>query len=473
MKQAITIFCFVSLFFQPAFAADLKPTLICGRVINAGDSSVVLTYLENPMTGRLAAQRTVLTPSSFFSFRIEIGHPVNLQLEIPGFSSKIQLFAEAGDSIFLVCDGADPIGVTRFSGNGAAINQLINELATTTGSAAEKAKQFESGHDLSVSGLRHFYDSIYQLERIISGKWLDQLSPEAMGMARGLVYFTNLKARLEYFIRERNINSQYPDDLFEQAVFFPSDKELYGAMASGVLLPFVDVLLDHAVRREYPDDIHNRDDISLLKYKMAGQVFMSPLKEYAETYLTYRGLLTAADIDRFYPLVEECTQKNYTNAATRQQLQELFEGQKRFSKGQPVPGIKATMMDGTALSFDRWKGKVIYVDFWASWCVPCRKEMPNVPAIKEQFKGEDVVFVYISIDAKETNWKKAIVEDAITGEHAIVPAAELPGLIKNVITSGIPRYMIIGKDGKLANAYAPGPGEEKLLISELETAFGE
>src|SRR5690606_29112286 len=114
----------------------------------------------------------------------------------------------------------------------------------------------------------------------------------------------------------------------------------------------------------------------------------SPLKEYAETYLTYRALLTSSDVDRFYPLVKECVLNGKAGETTLQQLQEAFDRQKQFSKGQPAPEINALMLDGTTFSFDRWKGKVIYVDFWASWCVPCRKEMPNSTVIKEQFKGK-------------------------------------------------------------------------------------
>src|SRR5690606_31134029 len=129
MNQRLTWFFITCLFIQPVLAVDLNTTIICGRIMHADDSAVTLTYLENPITGKVAAHRTVLSASSYFAFRLEISQPVSMQLEIPGASAKLQLFAEAGDSIFLACDASAAVSEAHFSGDGAAINHLLNELS--------------------------------------------------------------------------------------------------------------------------------------------------------------------------------------------------------------------------------------------------------------------------------------------------------------------------------------------------------
>ena len=78
-----------------------------------------------------------------------------------------------------------------------------------------------------------------------------------------------------------------------------------------------------------------------------------------------------------------------------------------------------TATDGTQKSLadiiKSHEGKVIYIDFWASWCIPCRSEMPHSVTLYEKLKDKEIVFIYLSIDNadKETAWKNAM-ENFIT-----------------------------------------------------------
>jgi thiol-disulfide isomerase/thioredoxin len=127
-----------------------------------------------------------------------------------------------------------------------------------------------------------------------------------------------------------------------------------------------------------------------------------------------------------------------------------------------------TSMDGTQKSLSEiissHKGKVIYIDFWASWCASCRVNMPAAVKLYEKFKGEDIVFVYLSSDKQENNWKKAIETMSIAGkgEHYRRDFEEMTELMKFLYIYSIPHYLIVGKDGQLVNRDALHPGEPRL-----------
>lgn len=107
----------------------------------------------------------------------------------------------------------------------------------------------------------------------------------------------------------------------------------------------------------------------------------------------------------------------------------------------------------------KYKGKIVYIDFWASWCIPCRAQMPNAAILKEKLKGKDIAFLYFGYNDKERAWLKARDQLNIEGDHyfltekAVMEADMLFGI------NGIPHYVIINKDGKIINKQASSPGE--------------
>jgi len=125
-------------------------------------------------------------------------------------------------------------------------------------------------------------------------------------------------------------------------------------------------------------------------------------------------------------------------------------------------------MDGTEKSITKiintHKGKVIFIDFWASWCASCRVQMPYAAKLFEKFKGEDIVFVYFSVDKQESNWKKAIETLSIAniGEHYRRDQESMTELLKFLYIYSIPHYLIVGKDGQLVNRDALHPREPRL-----------
>ncbi|AWV97579.1 TlpA family protein disulfide reductase [Arcticibacterium luteifluviistationis] len=136
------------------------------------------------------------------------------------------------------------------------------------------------------------------------------------------------------------------------------------------------------------------------------------------------------------------------------------------SKNGNLPAIMD--LEDKAFTFEKYKGKVIYVDFWASWCGPCRKEFPASRAMHESLSSKqkkDIVFLYISIDEDLEKWRGAVEKLGLEefGENG--HSYEVSGRYQ---VSSIPRYMIIDKKGNLVNDKAPRPSSAETLPALLE-----
>ena len=125
--------------------------------------------------------------------------------------------------------------------------------------------------------------------------------------------------------------------------------------------------------------------------------------------------------------------------------------------------------DGKFLSWKEmlrlYNGKIIYIDFWATWCGPCIGEFPYSEKLKTQFRSQDIVFVYISSDVEKSKWLDALNEFGINsyGENYLLTVPD-NSLIKNAfLINSIPRYMIFDKNGKLVDKDALRPSNSKLL----------
>ncbi len=163
------------------------------------------------------------------------------------------------------------------------------------------------------------------------------------------------------------------------------------------------------------------------------------------------------------PVLAERFLADATDPALKSYIKETYDfiKLKKSSKGMLAHFSGADVSWSKML--EKHKGKVVYVDFWASWCAPCRSEMPASQTLQKQFAGKEVVFVYVSLDENSVDWKKASgLEGIDKGESYIITHPEKFEPAKEYKINSIPRYFLIDKSGKIVNEAAPRPSDNKI-----------
>lgn len=169
----------------------------------------------------------------------------------------------------------------------------------------------------------------------------------------------------------------------------------------------------------------------------------------------------STDYDRGLELVSSVVQRY---ALSTEHIKE-YESHKASIGGQPFPaGLHLVDAAGNKVDFSSLRGSYVYVDLWASWCAPCRKEIPYLQRLEKEVKNPLVKFVSISIDRTEEPWRKAMTELRCDGNQWINADNALP---QKLNVQGIPHFLIYDKHGNLLQYNAPRPSDPKLK-AELE-----
>lgn len=158
-------------------------------------------------------------------------------------------------------------------------------------------------------------------------------------------------------------------------------------------------------------------------------------------------------------------QKNNINMGVQGIKQYYTESQ----KNKKYNNTKATSFEylnhaGGKLKLEDLKGKYIYIDVWATWCGPCRAEIPSLKMVEEKYHDKKIAFVSISVDAEKDfeKWKSFVTDKSLGGIQLYADKSWNSDFIKSFAINSIPRFILIDPNGVVVDADAARPSNPKL-----------
>ncbi len=209
--------------------------------------------------------------------------------------------------------------------------------------------------------------------------------------------------------------------------------------------------------------------------------FQTNMDKYSETVFKFvqdnkdnlAGFYAAGTIDQIKYEIElikyaEEIKSKFPNNKAVQAFVIKMEGLKVVSVGQPAPDFVLNNPDGVPIKLSEYKGKYVLLDFWASWCAPCREENPNIVKTHKEYAAKGFDVLGVSLDDNKEDWVRAIRSDNLNWKHVSDLKrwdSEIAALYK---VDGIPASFIIDPQGKIVAKNLRGDALGKFLAETLK-----
>jgi len=194
---------------------------------------------------------------------------------------------------------------------------------------------------------------------------------------------------------------------------------------------------------------------------------------YVKDYLTYKGTGTIIKMVR-NAAAKEDAYRNFmtgvTNPVYKKDIEEVYANYKRMISKSPSPDFNYSNVDGKMVSLKELRGKYIYIDVWATWCAPCKAEIPFLTKVEEDYHGKNIHFVSLSVDGiKDKNkWISYVKEHQLQGIQVMADKDFSSDFIKKFNINSIPRFILIDPKGNIVDADAKRPSDPQLR-KQLDT----
>ena len=174
------------------------------------------------------------------------------------------------------------------------------------------------------------------------------------------------------------------------------------------------------------------------------------------------GVTYTSDIEAYYTAFMEAS----TNQKHKDAITENYTILRTTSKGKPSPKfVDYKNNAGGTTSLDDLKGKYVYIDVWATWCAPCKAEIPFLKEVEQKYHDKNIEFVSISIDSSKDHdkWKKMVADMELGGIQLMADNDFKSKFVEEYFIKGIPKFILLDPDGIIINPNAPRPSDDKLI----------
>ncbi len=265
----------------------------------------------------------------------------------------------------------------------------------------------------------------------------------------------------------------------------PEAYQVVGSELSTALKQFAPIkarkeFLEDSLQSDFTKRIANKSEAEidalrseyLGEYKKTMNFYTKEAVSFAEKHNDLAGFYAVSTLDPELAEAEliaysDKTKEMFKDNAMVNQFREEIEKLKKLAVGQPAPEFEAYTPTNKTVKLSDYRGKYVLVDFWASWCMPCRKENPNLVRIYNTYKGKGFDILGVSLDNNPGSWMRAIEEDKLTWTNVSDLKAWSSDLIINYRIKAIPSSVVLDPQGKIIAKNLRSKELEDLLKSTL------
>ncbi|MCH2044554.1 MAG: TlpA family protein disulfide reductase [Saprospiraceae bacterium] len=477
MHTHYAILVFLSFILQLGYssAQETHNVLIMGKVNNPTSYMIQLdidkSFIDNTLVGYNAAIRE----DGRFGFTCKIEVPQTAILTYG--DQQIEIFLQPNDTLVVDFDALQLEETLKFSGLGGANNQLW--------------RQFRAAFpvDENIFKYRYYRKSIYQykihedfdkvmwesseeeyislIKRELLKKqgfiqFFEQSNPDTLtgnflAYLEGELSYTYYFQLLSYghvYGRKHRTDSSFLD--FMDTIQFQNDLCLGHSMYRDFMMAWVNYQCMQ--KNVIPDNIY------IQHYYFAKKSLKALTGYFITAEIIAESLKKKEEVEVILPIYEDFLMSN-PYLELDQIVVDAFQKARQFAAGTPAPTFSLQDIHGQTVSLRDFQGKVIYIDFWATWCRPCIKKMHRLQSLEAMLAHEDVVFLHISLDKKEETWRDYVQQHQFRGVH-LINDPNLP-ITENYEVLSVPKFFIITKEGNFA--FTPSSSDQQVLEEAIRS----
>lgn len=198
---------------------------------------------------------------------------------------------------------------------------------------------------------------------------------------------------------------------------------------------------------------NNKDSLKAFPLRVDSMILASDYDQKVKEFLVARNIYNhikpSQDRRMLNKVLVQFLQK-FEDSRYQLALESKYSDLFNLDSGSLAPNIIGFDDSNNTVKLTDFKGKIVLIDVWASWCKPCLEAMPAVQQIESQFDSNNVVFLYVSVDENRENWKK-FARKYLEKKSSIIEGEET-SVFYDYMLSGIPHYLLIGPNGTIIDA---------------------
>lgn len=277
-------------------------------------------------------------------------------------------------------------------------------------------------------------------------------------LSEGMYTWTKIRIIMDDAENENKSVRQYPEYNSLISTINPNDGI---NIPSNLIFAWLGGSTKHSLETKGDNTLYYIECMELVDNEITDPTVRACLTRYiAHTYFSYGS--GEGDVNEFWTRYKVFA-KDYPELVARYELQVKSISGTEAGSEIPYDPTLATV-NGTTCKLSDLSGSFLYIDVWATWCVPCVKEIPYLEEVAEHFEGNDKIkIISVSVDQNREAWLKKLERDKPDWGQYILSPEEAQKFMKAWGIGGIPRFIMINKEGRIFSADAQRPSSEELI----------